>query len=103
MHPYHNILEHRHRLEQGEILEGASNPERRDMIRSQRHERPIFEENLAPGWGIEPTETVKEGRFTRAVRANEANNVPLCHLKRDAIQSDDTPELDGQILDAQEG
>jgi len=75
MHTYHDILQNRHRLEQGEILECAPNPERRDMIGSQRQERTIFEEDLSPGWSIQPTETVEEGRFARAVRADEANNM----------------------------
>src|SRR5262249_51633287 len=103
MHTYHDILQNRHRLEQGEILECAPNPERRDMIGSQRQERTIFEEDLSPGWSIQPTETVEEGRFARAVRADEANNMPFCHIKRDIIQRDNAPELYCQVPEAQYG
>jgi hypothetical protein len=103
MHTYHDILQHRHGLEQGEILERAPNPERRDMIGSQRQERPIFEKDFSAGWGIQPAEAVEEGRFARTVRADEADNVPLCHIKRDVIQRDDAPELDCQVLDTQDG
>ena len=103
MHTHHDVLEDRHGLEQGEILERASNPERRHLRGRQRHEGTMLEEDLAPVWGIQPTETVKEGGFARPVRADEANNVPFCHLKRDPIQCHDAPELHRQVLYAQDG
>src|SRR2546421_1816219 len=98
----HDVLEHRQRREEREVLERAADAELRDAMRRQRQERATLEEDGAAIRRVEPRETVEERGLARAVGADEPDDLAHVDVERDGVEGDDAPEAQREIAHAQD-
>jgi hypothetical protein len=97
----HDVLQHRHAAEEAEILEGAADAERGDAVARRLRQASPLEENTAAIEAVEPAEAVEERRLARAVRSDEAADLPGFDREGDAVERDDPAEADRDIADGE--
>src|SRR5690606_32570722 len=83
---HHDVVEHAHAAEQGEVLKGACDAERRHLMGPDAGNVLSFEDDLAAVRGIKASDSVDDGRLAGAVRANETENFALFDAERDPLQ-----------------
>ena len=122
-----HVVEHRHALPKPNVLEGACNAELGHLIRRRIdgvnrnvfirvfaciellhlaarvvcHDGLVVELNQPVGGVVDTGNAVKRGRLTRAVRADERDDLALIYLKGQVVDGDDAAELHGYMLHAQ--
>src|SRR5215208_715672 len=94
-----HVLEHRHRAEQLDVLEGAGDPALHDPVRRRLQERLLLEGDLAFVWFVEPRDQIEHRRLAGAVRADEPDDLPLVHVERYVVHRDDAAEPSRHALD----
>ena len=100
--PDHHILQHRHRVKQPDILEGAGDPGVHHLVGLQPLQRGAREGDAAAGGLIVGGDDVKQGGLTRAVRADKAKDLRLVNMEADVVDGPQAAKLHGDVLHLQD-
>ena len=87
-----HIVEHRLAREQREVLEGAGDADLGDPVRRAVEQRAALEQDLASVGRVEAAEAIEQCRLAGAVGADQAEDLALLQLERDAVERDDAAE-----------
>ena len=102
VHADHDVLQDREAREQGEVLERAADPERRDPVRRGVVDRAPLELERAPLRRVEPGQAVEDGRLAGAVGADQPHDLAGGHLEGDAVEGDDAAEPHREVADRED-
>ena len=98
-----HVLEHGHRPEELDVLEGAGDPLPTILCAGAlRIDEPV-EEYLAGVRLVQARDDVERGRLAGPVRPDEARDVPFLDVERDAVESDDAAEAQRDVPYLEEG
>src|SRR5438067_5097022 len=98
-----HMLEHRHRAEQLDVLEGARDPAADDAVRRRAQQAAPVEDDLAVVRPVEPRDQVEDRRLAGAVRPDQPDDLALTDVERDAVDGNDPAEAPRQLLDRKQG
>ena len=84
--PHHHVLERGHAAEQPNVLERARDPRLRDLMHRGRGVVLAVEFEVAGVGRVEPGDHVEERSLARAVRADQAVDLPFLDLGADVGQ-----------------
>ena len=87
-----DVLDHRHRRKQLDVLEGARDAAPDDPVGGRAKERLAVEEHVARIRLVEPSDDVEGRRLPCAVRADQSDDAPLVDVQRDVLERDDPGE-----------
>ncbi len=94
-----DIVQHRHAPEELDILEGPAQAPGGPAIRRQTHQFPAGHEDAAGGGRDQAVDQIEAGGLAGAVGADETQNLPRLHGKRDAVHGLNPAEVLGQVID----
>jgi hypothetical protein len=100
--PDQHVVEHAHRPEELDVLEGARDPLADDAVRGRAEEVVAGELELALVRLVEPRDHVERGRLPRAVRADQPDDLALADVERDLVEGDDAPEAPRHVPNREE-
>ena len=98
MHAYLDIFQHRHGVEQTDVLKGTRNAEADDAAASQVIQLLAVEGDHACAWRIDTGDHVKDGGFTGAVGTDQAENFAFGHIEVEIVDGDESAEASGYLL-----
>jgi hypothetical protein len=90
------VLAHRRALHQADVLEGAADPQRGPLVHRQGGDVLALEQHAARGRLVEAGDHVERRRLAGAVRADDADDLPLAELDADVARRLDAAEADGE-------
>ena len=97
-----HVVEHAHRVEQRQVLEGAADAQRGDAVSRQRTEVQSVEAH-APGVRfVQARHAVEQRRLPGAVRTDQAAHRAALHGEGDAVECDDAAEAHADALDGEQ-
>ena len=106
---HHQILEHRHALEQPDVLEGAGDAGVAiDIVVVE----PLQVEALTAGMGelhqtfgrlVEAGDAIEHRGLAGAVRPDQRSDVVAAHRERNVVDGEQPTEAHGQVLDLEQG
>ncbi len=102
MAPDHDVVQHRHGLEQGEVLEGAPDAERGDAVPGDPQERCAVEQDVAAATLVEARQAVEQRGLAGAVGPDQADDASGLDVEGDAIQRDDAAKAHAHAVHAQQ-
>src|SRR4029077_16518356 len=97
-----HIVEYRLVREQREVLEGAGNTDLGDAVRRAVEQRAAFEQDVASIGRVEAAQTVEQGRFARAVWADQAEDLALFEVERHTVERDNAAEAQSDIANLEQ-
>ena len=97
-----DVLEHRHRREELDVLERSRDAAPDDPVRRRAEQALAVERDLAGLRAVEASDHVEGSRLAGAVRADQAGDLALLHLERDVVQRDDAAEAARDVLQLEE-
>jgi hypothetical protein len=97
-----DVVEHRHRGEQGGRLEGTADAKRGDIGRRAAPERLAVQADVPAGLPVEPAQAIEQGSLARAVGADQSHDPALGHRESHRIERDNAAEAHGHVLDFQQ-
>src|SRR5215510_2224510 len=83
MTPDHDVVEHAHMVEQGEVLEGASDAERGSRIAGQRGDVAALIEQRAFARPVAAGDAVDDRGLAGAVRPDDGEQLAALHAEAD--------------------
>jgi hypothetical protein len=89
----HDILKHRHRVEEADDLKGSADPQFRAHMRLHIVQPPSLIENLSVGEVIHPADQIEERRLPGSVGADDGVDSALFYIDRNILQGGKTPEI----------
>src|SRR6185436_7298862 len=92
-----DIVEHRQVLEQRDILEGATDPDFGNPVRLAIEYAVALQEDVAGAGLIEPAQAVEQRGLAGAVGSDQAEDLALMHLERNAVERNDAAEHDADV------
>jgi hypothetical protein len=95
---HHHVLQQRHRGEQGEVLEGAGDPEAGDAMGRSVDQVLPTEHHLTRRGLVDPADDVEHGRLAGTVRTDEPADLALLDVERQPVEGDDAAEADRHVL-----
>ena len=98
---HQQVVQHRRVFEQFDILEGARNAHRGDLMRRRMREIAAFKEYLSRSRRVEAADEVEDRGLARTVGANEGEHFAFSYIKADAIDSQHAAETHAQVLGRQ--
>ena len=101
VHADHHVRQHAKRREQREVLERAADAEIGNAVRRQRQQRAIAETDIASLRRVEPAQAVEQRRLSRAVGADEPDDLTFRHVERHTVERNDAAEAHGEIADGE--
>src|SRR5216684_1127692 len=72
------------------------------MRRPPQH-RSALKQDVAAIGGVEPADTVEEGGFARAIRADQTEDLALLDREGDAVERDDAAKAHSDVADLEQG
>src|SRR5205814_4120597 len=96
--PYHHVLENGHVLEQANPLERATDATRHDDMRTQPHDGPSVEQDLAPLRSLDTCDAVEEGGLAAAVGTDDAEDLSAAHAEGNVVDRPQAAELLDHLL-----
>src|SRR5207248_5601680 len=97
------VVEHRHALEEGDVLEGAGDPEARAGGRPQAGDVLALELHLPLRGPVDAADAVDEAGLAGAVRADDGDELSVAHSQRGVLQRVDAAEAEGDVVDRKAG
>ena len=97
-----NVIEHRLRRKQSEVLEGAADADLGDAVGRPPQHRAALEQDIAAVWRVEPADAVEQSRLASTVRSDEAQDLALLDRKGDAVERDNAAEPERDVPDFQQ-
>src|SRR5689334_19903340 len=98
----HDVAPDGHAAEQGEVLEGAADAERRHAMPRLLQKLGTVEGDAAGFRLIEAAQAIEQRRLAGTVRTDQAANLPATHLERHIVQRHDAAEADRQTANRQQ-
>ena len=98
-----HVLEDGHRPEELDVLERPRDPLADDLVGRRLEDRGAVEQHLAGVRLVEPRDDVERRRLAGAVRPDQPRDVPFLDVERDAVESDDSAEAQGDVPYLEEG
>ena len=102
MHAYHHIVEDTEVREESVVLEGPGDSPPGNLKGWKAKDSVTLEMNSPRGGTVDPRDQIEEGRFPRAVGADQPHHLAPIHMKRNLTDRCQPAKLDGQILSFQE-
>jgi len=96
--PDEQVFEHRHVLEEHDVLEGARDSQSHDPVRRRPNQVLAVEEDAAAVRAIQPRDQIEERRLSGTVRPDQPDDLSFLHRKRDVGQRDDAAEPPRDLL-----
>jgi hypothetical protein len=93
-----HVVQHRHPFEEGDVLEGACDPQHRAPMGPQRRDVLPVEEDASAVGPIDAADAVEDAGLARAVGADDGEEVPGVDLQAHARQGGHAAEAQVQIL-----
>src|SRR3954454_15856172 len=87
-----DVVEHRLRREQRQVLEGAADADLGDTMRRPVDDRAAFKQNIAAVRRVEAADAVEQRRLAGAVRADQPEDLPRLDREGDTVEGDDAAE-----------
>src|SRR5438270_3025498 len=100
--PETHVVEGRHVLEEPDVLERPRDAERRDLVRLRAGDLAALEDDPSGGGREYSGDPVEERGLTRAVRSDQRENLALLDVKRDVVDSHESPEALRDVVDPQD-
>ncbi len=88
----HDVIQHGQPIEQRNVLEGATNADRRDTMPWHRQDGLAIEQDFTGTWLVQPAQAVEQGGLAGPIRSNQAGNLPSRDVEADVVQGDDAAE-----------
>jgi hypothetical protein len=99
-HP--DVVEDRHRRKERDVLERPRDSQPDDPVR-RRVEQVLAHEHHAPRLRpVQARDDVERRRLACAVRTDQAHDLALVGVERDAVERDDAAEARGDVLDGEQ-
>ena len=98
----HDVLDHRQRSEQRQVLERPPNAEGGDAVDRVARERLAFEPNGAVFEAVEARKTIEQRGLAGAVRPDQAADFAARDREADRIERDHAAKPYGDVLDCQQ-
>src|SRR5574343_1047574 len=98
----HDVVDHAHALEQGQVLEGAGDAHFGHLAAVHVVEGLATESDRALGRGVDPVDAVEHGALAGAVGADDGADLVLFHIERDVGQRFHAAEPQADVLDVQD-
>jgi hypothetical protein len=93
----HDVLEHGHRSEQGDVLKRPCQAVPDDVVgRNVRHRLPV-DQNATGARPVHACDDVEKRGFARPVGPDEGHDLARVDGEGDAIQRNDPPEADAEL------
>ncbi len=92
-----HVLEHGHRPEELDVLEGPRDPLAHDPVRRLAQERLAVELDLAGVGPVEARDDVERRRLPGAVRTDQPRDLAALDVERDTVERDDAPEAERDV------
>src|SRR5437588_4880507 len=83
-----DIFEHRLTMQRTRMLEDDPDTLPRDAVRGPVRHLDTIEIDRAGGWALDSHDELHHGRFARAVRPDEAENLAALDAEADAVDGD---------------
>ena len=96
-----HVVENGHPVEQRHVLERTADADMGDVVAWPLEDRFPLEQHVTAVRGVEPTQAVEERRLPGTIGADQAGDLAWKDVETDAIESDDSPEADGNVTNAQ--
>src|SRR5262249_13955044 len=88
----HDVVEHAHALEQGDVLKRAGDPERGYVRRGHARPVPTLEGDRALVGAVEAADGVEQRRLAGTVRADDGDDLATAHAQAYLIDRDQRAE-----------
>ena len=98
-----HVVQHGHRPEQLDVLEGASDPAPDDPVHGRLQQALTGELDLALVRRVEPRDHVERGRLAGAVRPDQPDDLAFLDVERDPVEGDDPAEPASDIPQREQG
>jgi hypothetical protein len=98
MAPQHNVFHGVHVVKEFDILESSGNTKAGNLIRLLTLELMLFKVYVALIGFVDSIDTIKQSRFSGAVRADNGKDIALLHFKRNTVQRFQATEGNRQIV-----
>src|SRR5262249_30164934 len=98
-----DVVKHGHALEQGDVLKGARDAERRTLMRAQPGDVLPVEQDAAQARPVDPADAVEDTGLARAIRADDREELAGRPLEAHAGQRRDAPEAKLHLVEGEEG
>jgi hypothetical protein len=95
--PDHDVVEHAHPGEQGDVLEGPADAEGGDAMARHLQQRMAVERHRAAVALVQPRQAVEERGLAGAVGADQPGDLPGLDAEGDAVEGDDAAETDRHV------
>src|SRR5918998_6686362 len=92
------VLEHRQPAHETDVLERATDTTGDSPVRRKKGDVLASVRDRAGVRLIEPGDAVEQRGLARAVRADEADDLPFGHVDVDVVERDEPPEADAHVL-----
>src|SRR5215469_4478253 len=99
---YQDVLQHRHIVEEPDILEGPGNTPPEYPIRGKAVDRPTIEAHLTAIRLVYPGDEIEDGGLSGAVRADDAEDLAFVDRDIDTIHGGQTAEDFGYVSKREE-
>src|SRR5262249_6640199 len=106
---HHQVLEHRHALEQSDVLERAGNPGFRvdivvvETLQGESRSVGMGEGDHPLGRLVKAGDAVEHRGLAGAVRSNQGSDVAAARLEGHVVDSREPAEAHGEVLDFENG
>src|SRR5258708_2821050 len=98
MEPGHQVLQHRHALEELRCLERTSESQLRNIACLAADDRLPVELDVALLRAKHAADRVQQSRLARSVRSDQSSDLQAVHVEVHALQHMNTAEADVEIL-----
>ena len=98
-----HVVQHGHRLEELDVLEGARDPAPHDPVHGRLQQRLAVELDLALVGRVEPRDHVERRRLAGAVRPDQADDLAVQDVEGDPVEGDDPAEPASDIPQRKQG
>src|SRR5262245_58939718 len=101
--PQEEVVEHGGVLEKLDVLEGARDAARGDLVSGQARDVLVAEDEAAVARIVDAADQVEDGRLARAVGADDGEDLLGLHLEAHAVEGAHAAEVHPQALRLEEG
>ena len=98
----HNILGHRHHWHQLEVLMHHADAQGNGVIGVVHGRRLAIDQDFTTGWLVETVDDIHQGRFARAIFAQQRQNLAALEFQVDILIGDDAGKVFGDVADFQD-
>ncbi len=97
-----DVVERRHVLEEPDVLEGARDPKRRDLVRFGARDLAVLEDDAAARRWEDAGDPVEESGLSRTVRTDEGEDLALLDVECHVVDRDEAAEAFRDVVDPQD-